>query len=92
MFLEFNKYTKEEMRQFERFVRSSYFNANEKLENLFYYLKSYYPNITEDEVKPSIIWAAATKGEEYKYTNYRKLVSDFTDLVERFFVQNEFDA
>ena len=91
MFLEFNKYTKEEMRQFERFVRSSYFNANEKLENLFYYLKSYYPNITEDEVKPSIIWAAATKGEEYKYTNYRKLVSDFTDLVERFFVQNEFD-
>lgn len=91
MFLEFNKYSKEEIRQFERFVRSSYFNANEKLENLFYYLKSYYPNITEDEVKPSIIWAAATKGEEYKYTNYRKLVSDFTDLVERFFVQNEFD-
>ena len=92
MFLEFNKYSKEEMRQLERFICSSYFNANAKLENLFYYLKSYYPNITDDEVKPSIIWAAATKGEKFKDTNYRKLVSDFTDLLERFFVQNEFDT
>jgi hypothetical protein len=91
MFLSLNQLSKKEFRKFEKFVNTPYFNVNQKIIQLFKYLNSYYPDITEDDVEPSMVWNAATNETVFNSENHRKLVSDFTELFERFLVQNEFE-
>ncbi len=91
MFLFLNDLSKEEFQKFGKFVNASYFNLNIKLRNVYTYLESLYPDINEDDLLPDSIWIATKSKTAFSNDNYRRLVSDFMNLYEKFLLQNEFE-
>jgi len=81
------KLNKKELRQFEKFLLSPFFNSNKKIIRLFRAIKKYYPAFSSDNFTKEIIYGSVYGGEKYSDTKFRKLFSDFYKLAEKFLVE-----
>lgn len=91
MIEELKKLTKEEVRSFRKFAISPYFNSNKQLIRLSLYLEDKYPYKGENDLNKFEVYNAIYPGKEYNDTKSRKLISDFTNLFERFLTVGEIE-
>lgn len=84
MFEYLNSLKKPELRRFEVFIRSPYFNTYKTIISLLEYLKSAYPNINKKDVTALKISLVVYSEEKVNALKIRKLCSDFKKLFEKF--------
>ncbi len=87
----FNKFSEEELIKFEKFVCSPYFNTQKNLIKLYEYLISKYPRITKEDISKKNLSLIIYPGKKFSDVKIRKLISDFTILVEKFLTQLEIE-
>ncbi|HEX2786764.1 MAG TPA: hypothetical protein VHP32_02585 [Ignavibacteria bacterium] len=91
MLLLLNKFTYKELLEFEKFIKSPFFNTSERVTKLFFYLKSLYPGITEEKISRENIFKAINSGKKYDDQNARKLISDFNRIFEKYLAYKSFE-
>ncbi|MEO6696239.1 MAG: hypothetical protein ABIY50_11675 [Ignavibacteria bacterium] len=88
MLQHFNKITKDELKNFKKFVNSPYFNSNKNIVKLFDYLSSKYPDISEEHVSYAAISQNVFSKDQINQDGIRKLLSDFMKLMEDYFMHS----
>lgn len=78
-----------EMKELERFLRSPYFNTNEKLTDIFLFLKQHHPAY-ENQPEKEKLYAAIYPGKKYRDVHFRQYFSALTSLVEEFLAVQKF--
>lgn len=91
MLVLFNKFTNKELLEFEKFIKSPFFNTSERVVKLFLYLKNLYPKITEEDISRENIFKAVNPGKKYDDQNARKLISDFSRIFEKYLSYRSFE-
>jgi len=86
-----NNLKEDEIYQFEKFIISPYFNSNRNLIILFGYLKNKYPCITEEDITKEKLSMIVYEEDKVNDAKIRKLISDFSQVFEKFVMQNEFE-
>lgn len=82
--------SKAELKDFERFLNSPYFNRSESMLLL---VEAIYELIgTQQDLSKDSVWLLIGEQREYDDTRFRKYCSDLMKLLERFLAQQEFDA
>lgn len=83
----FKSLSEQELEEFEDFVYSPYFNKQRNNVKLFQYLKSLYPNIKNSDVSKEKLSLNVYGESKVNDVKIRKLISEFSILMERFFTQ-----
>lgn len=91
MLLHFNDLSDKEVSQFRKFIGSSYFNTYQTIIKLFVYLKTKYPEIASNDITPEKISFNVYGERRVNKVKIRKLISDFSDLFEKFLIQVEIE-
>lgn len=91
MLLLFNKFTYKELLEFEKFIKSPFFNTSERVTSLFFYLKNLYPAINENHITKENIFKTVYSGKKYDDQNTRKLISDFNRIFEKYLAYKSFE-
>jgi len=84
----FNKFTKDELKEFRKFINSPYFNSNKSIIKLFEYLHSKYPNISEEHISYAAISRNVFSEKKINQAGIRKLISEFMKIMEEYFMQS----
>ncbi len=87
----FNDLTEEELVKFGKFVFSPYFNSQKNNVMLFEYLKDLHPDIKEDDISKKNLSINIYGEKELNDVKIRKLISEFSLLMEKFYTQTEVD-
>lgn len=77
-------FTPEELKKFDDFVNSPYFNKKSFVTALFKHIKKYYPEFKSPRLERVKVWKALYPDKEYNYGIFKNLVFDLTKLAERF--------
>ncbi|HMS65746.1 MAG TPA: hypothetical protein PKD83_10905 [Ignavibacteria bacterium] len=80
-------FDKAELKRFEDFVQSPYFNKKTIIIKLFKNLKKYAPDFKKDNLKREIVWKSLYPEKEFNYGVMKNLIYDLTQLVERFLAE-----
>jgi hypothetical protein len=83
-------FSKEEMKAFERFVNSSYFNTSEATALLYKEIKKYYPLFEDKGLGKESLFKKVYGKQKYSEELIRKLVSNLIKLSEEFITQEKF--
>lgn len=85
-----NSFSKEELKEFTKFINSPFHNSNKKIIELFIFLKKYLntPGSTIPELKD--IYPKIYPGKEYNSFILRNLLSNMVKLVEEFIAVSNF--
>jgi hypothetical protein len=86
-----NKFTYKELLEFEKFIKSPFFNTSERVTKLFFYLKSLYPGINDEHISRENTFKSVYPGKKYDDQNARKLISDFNRIFEKYLVYRSFE-
>ncbi len=89
--LNLNGLSKKEILRFEEFVNSPFFNKYKTITSLFYYLRSHYPKITENDVSKKEISIHVYNEKKVNDLKIRKLVSMFNILFDKFLVSEKME-
>jgi len=84
MLLVFNRLTKKELFYFEYFIKSPYFNTNDKIKKLFYYLKKGFPVLDKEYISNANISLHVYSEITVNDVKVRKLISQFYKLIKKF--------
>ena len=77
-------FTPEEMKRFEEFVSSPYFNKKSAVINLCRHIRKYSPEFKSPKLERKITWKVLYPDREYNYGIFKNLVFDLTKLADRF--------
>jgi hypothetical protein len=77
-------FSKKEMKEFEDFVNSPFFNKNEKVIKLFNVIKKAYPDFDHPSLEKEKVYGKIFHGEEYNDSRMRQLVFAMCNLAEEF--------
>jgi hypothetical protein len=80
-----------EFRRFGMFVSSPFFNTNHTLVKLYDILKMNYPEFKNENIGKEEIFSELYPGIQYKDGTIRNLFSDLTELLHKFFIENELE-
>ena|SRR6185437_1982026 len=80
-----------EIKRFEAYINSPFFNGNEKVIRLFNHIKKYHPLYSEDKIKTETIFVKLFPGEKLDEQKLRYVMSDLTALLEGFLSYVEYD-
>lgn len=86
-----NELTVEELFDFETFLYSPYFTRIRNIKLLFDYVKPFYPNIRSDQISYEALSKNVLKEKVVNKVKIRKLLSDFSKLVEKYLLQKEME-
>lgn len=86
-----NNFSVKEFIEFEKFIKSPFFNSSERIIKLFYYLKKFYPSVNDEILNNQKIYEKVFPGKKFDDLNFRKLVSDFNKIIEKFLIQKQLD-
>ena len=75
---------KEELKRFEAFLSSPYFNTRNNVIKLFGIIKKYAPEFNHKILDKEEIWKKLFPGKEYNYGILKNIIHDITKLAERF--------
>ncbi|MEO8666076.1 MAG: hypothetical protein ABI462_11335 [Ignavibacteria bacterium] len=79
-------FSKDELKSFEDFVRSPYFNKNENVERLFLEIKKYMPDFMNEDLEKEKIWSKLFPEKLYNYGILKNLIFDLGKLCENFLI------
>ncbi|MBS1493792.1 MAG: hypothetical protein JST55_09785 [Bacteroidetes bacterium] len=80
------KLTKIEFRNLEEFLLSPFFNKNQNILKLYYIFKDNYHLLSTGEIQQEIIFRQIFPKEKFDDVKSRKLLSNFTKLVEQYLI------
>ena len=92
MILFLNELTANELFDFEVFVHSPYFSRIRNLKLLFDYIKPFYPKIRQDQISYEAISINVLNEQFPNKVKIRKLLSDFSKLIDAFLLQVEIEG
>ena len=76
--------SKEEMKEFEKFVVSPFHNNRSDVTRLFFEIKKYYPDFNIENLTKEGIYSAAYPGESFKDDKLRRVMSNLFKLGEKY--------
>jgi hypothetical protein len=82
------KFSKEEFKDFGRFISSPYFNENKKLSEIYRQLKKYYPGFSSRSFTKENIYNELYPAKKYNDGTMRKLLSELQSLEENFLIHS----
>lgn len=82
----FESFSTKELRQFGDFVKSPFFNKNDKLLKLYEILKKEYPHFKSGSFTKENVFKQLYPGKKYRDNEIRRNFSDLINLCEKFFV------
>lgn len=82
-------FSPEELKRFDDFVSSPYFNKKTAVINLYKQIKKYAPAFDNPKLKKELLWKALYGAKAYNYGLFKNLVYDLTRLCENF-LMNEY--
>ncbi len=91
----FSIFTKEEMKSFEKFIVSPYFNNERNFKPLYKILKSYYPEFDNPNLTEEKIFKKLYPGKTYNKksaVSLRVIESQMANMAEKFLVYNGFET
>ena len=80
-----------ELNSFDKFVKSPYFNQNERIIKFFNFLLPYLKAKKEGDISKMDIWAEIEPGSAYNDAKFRKFTNDLLKLFERFLAQQIYE-
>src|SRR5437762_7687979 len=83
-------FSKEEFKEFGKFVDSPFFSKGRNLKPLYEALKKFYPSFEIPEFSAEKIFGMLHKNETYSAVLIRKLFSDMTRLAEEYLFNKTF--
>lgn len=84
-------FSKEELKKFEDFIRSPYFNKKETLIDLFLLIKKSSRAFDDENLKKENAWKTLFPGSKYNYGIMKNLIFDLNKLAEQFIVISRFN-
>lgn len=79
-------FTKEEVKEFDRFVRSPFFNREQRCVQLWEQVRRFYPNFTATQLEKHHLMALVFPKKSCSLASFRALISQLTKLIEQFLV------
>jgi len=79
-----SSFSRKEIKEFEKFLDSPYFNNNKSAVSLFAHIKSYHPEYHSELLTKQNIYSKVFPNEPYNDVKFRKLISDLNKLAEKF--------
>lgn len=76
--------TPEELKEFDKFVESPYFNSSKVAAKLFKILRKYYPEFPAKDIEPEKIHKKLYPSQKYHYGTIRNVISELGQLAENF--------
>ncbi|MBS1517962.1 MAG: hypothetical protein JSS91_07730 [Bacteroidetes bacterium] len=83
---------KEELKRFEAFLSSPYFNTRNNNLKLFGIIKKYAPDFNNKSLDKEEVWKKLFPGKEYNYGLLKNIIYDITKLTERFLEVENFSS
>lgn len=83
-------FNKVELKKFDAFVRSPYFNKKSTVTKLFKAIKKYSPDFQSENLKREITWKILFPAKDFNYGVMKNLIYDLTQLTERFIAEEAF--
>lgn len=80
----FKQFSKKEISDFEKFIRSPFYNNHSTLIKLFNELKKYYPEFNNNKLTKENLFSKVNKGKRYNDVVFRKYISNLTKLAEEY--------
>jgi len=77
-----SKFTIQEVKEFNEFVISPFFNKNENVAGLFKYIKKYYPDFNNKKLEKEYAFKKIFKNEKYNDGFMRTLMFNLGKLAE----------
>ena len=75
---------KEELKRFDAFLNSPYFNTRNHVIKLFNVIKKYAPDFSDSSLDKEEVWKKIFPEKEYNYGILKNIIYDITKLTERF--------
>jgi len=83
--------TNRELKRFETYINSPFFNSNQKVIELFNNIKKYHPLYNSDKINAETVFSKLFPGEKNDEQKLRYVMSDLTALLESFLGYIEYD-
>jgi len=80
----FKTYEKADLKRFEDFIKSPYFNKKTNVVSLFNIIKKYFPDYKTENLKRETVWKALYPGKDFNYGVMKNLIHDLTKLAENY--------
>lgn len=77
-------FDKEELKRFEAFINSPYFNSRSYVINLFKLIKEHSPGFNDTKIEKEKLWKEMFPDKNYNYGVMKNIIYDITKLAERF--------
>jgi len=77
-------FSREELTEFNDFLRSPYFNKKTGVIKLFNEIKKYYPELTSDSLDKEKLWNKLYPDKKFNYGVMKNLIFEITKLAEEF--------
>lgn len=81
---------KDELKRFEAFLMSPYYNTRNNVIYLFELIKKYVPEFKSEQLDKEILWKKLFPEKDYNYGTMKNIIYDFTRLIERFLETESF--
>lgn len=78
------KFSPEEINEFEKFLRSPFYNNQSTVIKLFSELKKYYPGFTDNRITKEYLFSVVSRGNKYDDKLFRKHLSLINKLAEEY--------
>lgn len=88
LLLLFQTFQPEEMRWMSKFVRSPFYNSNEKVVELFEYLRKYYPDFSSPKLEKEKVFQVLFPKTAFDDQRLRLLMFRLAEVAEQFIVAN----
>ncbi|MFZ1322358.1 MAG: hypothetical protein WAT71_12460 [Ignavibacteria bacterium] len=85
-------FDKDEIKRFEAFLASPYFNTKNNVIQLFTYIRKYGPDFDNKLLDKEELWKKLFSGKEYNYGVMKNVIYDITKLAERFLENENFNS
>lgn len=83
--------SKEEMKEFDVFVNSPYFNSNKNVCKTISHLKKNHPDYTVKNAEPEKVYAVLFPGKKFNEQILNNLYTEITKLLMKYFAVSEFE-
>lgn len=85
-------FDKEELKRFDSFLNSPYFNTRNYTIKLFDEIKKYAPDFISSELEKEKLWEKLFPGKEYNYGIMKNIIFDLTKFAEKFLEIEKFSS
>src|SRR5258706_11284338 len=77
-------FDKDELKKFGRFIRSDYYNTNERITVLFKELSKFYPRFDDEKLSREYLFKIIYKKRNFEDKTFRYLLTELMGLAEKF--------